>query len=229
MTDPNPMMMIMFDNMGFVGESETVEQAVRPTDEQFAFNIGDTALLAMANTPLENDLVVVKMLRASKYADEFPNWEERLLNSYVLCKIFSRADTETSMGWVSRLKLVPITKYRYKQARAWQKDGFPEYLPEWVVRRFEEYTNSLAEQAPDSIPRSVKCPGCGSTDIVLQVARRLVYKGRAGLLTINGVDQYITVSIPEEEDTHVAELYCTDCDSRATLTDDEWALPGITR
>ena len=225
--EAHPLMVMLFGQHSFVGEAEKVENEIMPLEEQLTFTVGDCAIIAQANTQLENDLIFAKMLDASQHAETFPDWAEREMNSFVLCEYFSAADPDFSIGWFSRLKLLPIKQYRYKQARGWRKNGFPDELPDWIMKNHEWYTEQLAEHSPGTVPRSVHCPNCNSTDIELIVVRKLEYRSRVGSLTIDGHEFFVPVMDPVETSTHVARLRCKGCDSKAELTDDEWQLPGI--
>lgn len=238
MTEPNPLMALMLQSASFVGMSASVEVEIQPLPQQLAFGPGDVAILATANTPLEGDFTVLKCLDPAEYADQFPDWQDRLMgvgvggfvdswNSHVLCEAFGREDQELTIGWFSRVKLLPIAKYRYKEARSWLKKGWPDEIPDWVTKYHRKYSDALAVQAPDKVPRSVICPNCKSNEVELKVSRRVVYSGMAGQLTIDGKPRYITVTDPVIDDSHVSVLHCLSCDSTGDLEDDEWDLPGI--
>lgn len=225
--EPHPLMVMLFGNQSFVGDAEKVENEIMPLEDQLSFDVGDAAIIAQANTQLENDLVFVKMLSPTGHTEMFPDWAEREMNSFVLCEYFSASDPTFGIGWFSRLKLLPIKNYRYKQARSWRKNGFPDELPDWIMQCHERYTNLLSQQAPDTVPRSVHCPNCNSTNIDIIVVRKLEYRGRAGSLMIEGREFFVPVTEPAETSSHVAKLHCKACDSKANLDDDEWQLPGI--
>jgi hypothetical protein len=230
MSDENaahPLMVMLFGQQSFVGDAEKVENEIMPLEEQLAFDVGDCAIIAQANTQLENDLVFVQMLSAIDHQDTFPDWADREMNSFVLCEYFSAGDKEFNIGWFSRLKLLPIKKYRYKQARGWRKNGFPNEMPEWIMANHEKYTEQLSKHSPETVPRVSHCPNCQSTDVEIVVIRKLEYRGRVGVLTIDGHEFYVPVTDPVETSTHIARLHCKGCDSKADLADDEWQLPGI--
>ena len=224
---PDPLMVLLFSQNSFVGAAEKVENEIMPVDEQLSFTVGDAALVAQANTQLENDLVFARAINPEQHQETFPDWADREMNSYVLCEYFSAEDPEFSIGWFSRLKLIPIKAYRYKQARGWRKNGFPREWPDWIRDNFEKYTEVLAERSPDTVPRPTHCPNCQSTDVEIVVVQTNDFRGRVGSLTIDGHEFFIPVTEPKETTTHVARLQCNNCDSQATLADDEWRLPGL--
>ena len=227
MSEPHPLMAMMLSHNSFVGGAEEVEADIMPLDDQLKFTVGDAALMASANTPLEDTTCVLRMVNAEEHAETWPDWVEREFNSFVLCEAFSREDREITLGWFSRLKLLPIPKYRYKETRRWIKAGFPDDLPEWVMVRYRKYTDQLSERAPSTVPHSVRCPHCKSQDIQLVVKRRLTYTARVGVIVVEGHEYYVPTEQPNESSTHGAQLHCTSCDSTADLDDEDWNLPGI--
>jgi hypothetical protein len=163
------------------------------------------------------------------YEETYPDWQDRvLLKDHVLVELFSCEDPEFSVGWVHRLKLMPIKKYRYRELRSWRKNGFPESVPEWVMKYYREYTDKIAEQAPDKVPVAITCPKCGKRNVELVVTRRLTWTARAGLMKYNGeMMRHVPVNDPEMESSHDARLVCVDCENSVDLSDDEWVLPNI--
>jgi len=235
MSEPHPLMMLLLGGTSFVGPSEAFEDRIQPIQAQLDFGPGSHAILAMANTPLERDFVIAKGVDPAKHAEEFPDWEERMAGlagsgwaSHVLCQLFSRVDPELTIGWVSRLKLFPISSYRYREARKWLTEGFPEELPEWVEQTYLKWTDELAKQAPDTVPRIIACPACQGRHVIIEVVRQITYTAKVGLVTLDDQDHYVPVSDVEEESEHQARLRCEDCDQIGDLTDEEWNFPNLT-
>src|SRR5262245_16588291 len=225
----NPLLAIMLGANNFVGGAEVVENEIRQLPDQLAFGPGDAAVLAAANTALERDFGVVYAIDPEEHAEEFPDWEERMLNSFVLCEHFSRNDAQVSIGWFNRLKLLRIPKYRYKEARRWVKNGFPEEIPEWVNKVYTKYTDQLADMAPDRVPKSVKCPNCKSRQVQMIVVRTVTYEARAGVVQQEGKDHYVSLEDPDQTSTHTVNLVCQDCNTVGAIPDDsEWDIPGLT-
>ena len=235
MSDPHPLMMLLLTQASFVGPAEQIEDNIQPIQAQLDFGPGDFAILAMANTPLERDFVIAKGVDPVKYADQYPDWEERMAGlagsgwgSHVLCQLFSRSDPELTIGWVSRLKIFPISSYRYREARKWLREGFPEHSPPWIEQTYLKWTDELAKAAPEVVPQVVQCPACQGRHVVIEVIRQLGYTAKAGMIKVDGKDHYIPVTNVDQTDEHSARLRCEDCDQIGDLTDDEWSLPDIT-
>ena len=228
MSETNPFMAMILEHNSFVGPSEEVQAHIEPLPEQQAFGAGDIAIVASANTALEGDFTVAKGLDPIEYEEIFPDWQDRvLMKDHVLCEFFSREDTEFSIGWVHRLKLLPVKRYRYRELRSWRKTGFPDELPEWVLKYYRAYTDALAAQAPDKVPVAITCPNCHQRNVELVVTRTLEWTCRAGLMVYEGEQRHLPVAEPDLTSHHVAILRCIDCKQEADLTDEEWVLPNI--
>lgn len=229
MSDENPLLALVLASNSFLGAAEAVEHEVMPLDTQRDLKPGDAAVVAHAATPLERDLTIVKLLDAEKYSQNFPDWEERVtLKSYVLCEAFSADDPEPHLGWFSRVKLLPITRYRYTQARFWTKVGFPEEFPDWVLAAHDGYNDAIAEQAPTRVARAASCEECGKRKVFLEVWRYVKYSGRVGHRTIDGEEKLVPIQDADVEEHYTPTLTCRDCGYSRKLTDDEWTMPGIT-
>lgn len=230
MSEVDPLMLLMFQQHSFAGiASADVEQELMPLDAQLFFGPGDVAMMAASDTMLDSDFTLIQAVDPAQFAETYPDWEERLLNSYVLCNIFSRDDPIMHLGWVSRVKVLPISSEHYEEALTWLEKGFPMEAPDWTLEYFRQYTDALSERAPGLVPKAVTCIHCESREVELIVKRNLTYTSRAGVILIEGVERHIPLSEVQEASTHTAQLHCTNCHASADLSDDEWQLPNITR
>lgn len=226
--DEHPVMALMLEHNSFVGRAVKVEDEITPLPNQLDFGPHSTAIVAMANTMLEQEFTVVRGLEPADHAEVYPDWEERMVRrDHVLCESFSRRDNTITIGWFHRLKLIPIPSYRYKECRSWRKNGFPDELPPWVQNLYRGYSDALSARAPDKVPRQVTCPECGERKVELVVTRRLTYKAMAGQVESEGKDKFVPLAQPDEDSHHVAQLRCPDCEATADLNDEDWYLPGI--
>jgi len=227
MPEHNPMLAMLLESNSFVGMAPDVENEIMPIDAQLNFGPGDVAMLAGANTPLESDFAIVQAIDPEQKAETYPDWEERLLNSYVLCSKFSKNDPEVSIGWFSRVKILPISHQHYEEALGWLVNGFPDEVPSWCETYHHRYVDQLAQHAPEIVPRGVVCPYCESRDVALIVQRRLEYTSKAGTVLHDGKNLFVPINQVEESSTHTATLRCKNCKAYADLGDEEWNLPGI--
>jgi hypothetical protein len=228
MSDPHPLMMMLLNQSAFAGGAESVENEIMPLESQLTLTPGVHCMVAASNTPLERDFVMATMVDAEQHSGDFPDWEERMLNSYVLCEYWSRDDPDTHLGWFSRLKLVPITEEHYQDADSWRPDDWPHEMPDWATDYLRIYTDQLSDRAPERVPHVVSCPNCGERDVQIKVVRRLTYEARAGELSHEEQRRYVPLHELDVEENYFARLICPDCGSVAEMEDHEWFLPGIT-
>lgn len=222
----HPILALMLEQNSFLGSSTNMEDDIMPIQAQLDFGPGDVAMLGASQCPAERDFALVQCLNAEDYAETFPDWQERVeVRDYVLCTHFSRADREISIGWFSRLKLMPIDYEHYEEALGWIATGFPEDAPDWVNQYWRTYADELNKLAPDKVPSSVTCEICGSHEVGLEITRKSEYKGRAGRVVVDGHEIFIPITDPDETHTQVGQLVCADCHATAKLDESSWRLP----
>lgn len=221
----NPLMVMMFQNSSFAGEAENVENEIMPLESQLTMTPGTHCLVATASSQLEQDFVVATMLDAQAHSQAFPDWEERLLRSYVLCDYWSEEDRTTNIGWFSRVKLMPISDEHYESMEDW-RTAWPDTPPSWVVDYLRDYTDQLSRRAPEWVPHAVTCPVCTGRDVSLRVFRQITFHAVAGQIIHDDETKFIPLTEPTIDSSHIARLICGDCGSTADLEDEEWVLPG---
>ena len=222
MPELNPLLAIMHGEHSFVGESLDMESKILPIPEQSALVPGDRALLGTSSAPVESDFGLVEVLDASQYAETYPDWEERVLLSYVLCRHFSSEDPEFTLGWWHRVKLMPVAVVYYNEALEWMKTGFPENPPEWVNDSWTNYAGKLSVLMPDRVPAPLFCPQCESSHINLDVRWVITKSARAGKVTTDDKENYIQVSDCDQQVVSSAQLNCESCGAYAVLDDGDW-------
>lgn len=228
MTDrsPHPMMMMLLEQSTFVGPSETVEDEITPLDDQLNLVPGNKCIAAAANTMLEQEFTFMEILDAEEYAEQFPDWYERVtVKIHVLCRYYSQTDPEGTLGWFARLKLLPISEEHFEVMKGWLEDEFPDDLPEWVRDYYSGYTDELNKQAPHRVPTLTTCPYCHERKVEIRVINKITYRGLCGELTIEGHLLHVPVNDMQEQHEHTASLHCTNCGKHATMSDDEWRIP----
>lgn len=225
MSDFSPFLAIFSRGDSFVGQAEQFEADMEPFEEQLAIGIGDVALLAQSQVPLEQDLAFAKVLDPTEFVATFPEPREH----HLLCSLFSREDQETSIGWVHRLKLMPITQEQYQLACEWPNEGWPEELPKWCEEVYKVFSAKLSAIRPDIAPLVVECPQCGSDEVMIRVDRTLSYRARAGHVQLGDVIRYVPITEVEHHHEHKAWLECQnqECGATGNMEDEEWTLPGI--
>lgn len=226
MTEDNPILSMLLHANHFVGPGAEVDENMEPLPSQYAMGIGDKALLANANTPLEEDFTLLEIIDPEPHAGIYPDWEERWgMNRHVLAQYFSFDDPEGGVGWFPRVKLLPLSEERYAEALVWKTEGFPIAAPDWVEEMFTAYTDQISSQDPGLIPVLVTCGNCGSRNVHLHVQAMRRWDGRAGQVIKDGEIRYIPVNEPDVETDWSGHLKCMDCKAAGELDNDDWDLP----
>jgi hypothetical protein len=230
----HPILAMMLNDNSFLGQAEAVENEIMPLQTQLEMKPGDHAILAAASTPLERDFVMITVLDPERHEGTFPDWEERLLNSYLLCEYFSREDMAVSIGWFARVKMLPISAEHWREADGWrEQEHWPNRIPDWAEQYYLEYSNQLSKVAPERVTKKAICPYCDSLNVALRVIIREEVLANAGSIQAKQSDgSYRTVYLPCSDAAtqmeYTAHLQCQDCGASADLKDEEWDLPGRT-
>lgn len=207
-----------------VGE-RNMDEDLKPFSAQFDLAPGDKAIVSTAESMIDKDFTAVEILNPEAYAATFPDWEERFQKSYVLCQWNSEADQTGDIGWFARVKLIGVTEEHYSEIQSWVAEAnFPESPPDWLNGYYNEYTDSLAEVSPGSVPVTPTCPECGARDIQLHAVHMHRLSAQAGKITRDGRTVYTARSDPSRDTVSEAHLHCMTCNAMGDLDDDEWEL-----
>jgi hypothetical protein len=172
---------------------------------------------------VEQDFTLLKLLDPEEHKDAFPNWEERLQRSYVLCEWLSNDDPEGDIGWFSRVKLVEITEEQYAEVKTWiREDALPDEPPDWLDEAYALYTERLSKMAPDDVTVNVLCGECGSRKVEIHIYHAIRKAAPAGQVEKDGKTVFLPMGHRGSSDC-VAQihLHCQDCNARRDLDDDE--------
>lgn len=226
MPDLNPGLMIALAKSNIVGDTETIDRELKPTDQQFALKPGDHAVTIATNSIVDQDFVCIEILDPEQHKEEFPDWEHRLQNSYVLCRWFSAKDVHGGIGWYTRVKLVPITDEQYAdvEQRRDQDEGFADEPPDWLYDAYDNYMDALHQREPSKVPAPVSCPHCQSRNTELNITYSVSLSAKAGMLIKNGKEKYVQVTDIEKEESLDAHLFCGDCRAKADLDESEFGF-----
>jgi hypothetical protein len=210
---------LMVGSSPFSQHAQHADQQIRPFLSQYDMGVGDTAIMASTHSIVDKELIVLKLIDPKEYVSEYPDWEKRMENSFVLCEWIGRHNREGATGWFSRVKLIQITFEQYEEAKGWIQEPKtqPETPPDWVDKAFEVYTDHLAVHAPDSVPKRVTCGNCGGRDVQLHALSNMRFAAYVGEVTVNGETRYVMIS--DKQDAHQvdAHLHCDDCGHRASI------------
>lgn len=161
---------VMFDS-GFAHDH--VADGAMPSEEQRGIGPGD--LCAITHTeggnPSEREFMIAEVLNPESYAEEFPDWETRLLNSYVLTRWYVRGNLPNGeLGWLARAKLVVFSREHFDIMMTWIRGEDHGALPPlWLLERYNESLAGLAEANRESMPMPIRCPNCKSYAVMVKV------------------------------------------------------------
>lgn len=222
----NPIAALMLLGMDVVGANKKFDENTRPTNEQYAVKIGDRVILAKTNSKMDSDIVFGVVLDPAEHADDYPDYEDRLLRSYMLVRWRSTEDIKGDNGWFARVRLIPITDDAdWTEVDTWfLTESFPEKFPDWMQERYLSLTESLGE-INENVPKLVRCPGCQGPNVILKAVHTCYITGKAGLITEeDGRELYIIFGEGQEENNVEHRLICEDCGAFASLDEDESGL-----
>lgn len=205
-----------------VGE-RNMDDGLKPFQAQYDMGPGDLAIVSTAESFIDRDFTAVTLVDPAEHTEEFPDWEERLQNSYVLCQWISERDPDGDVGWFARVKLIAVAEEHFSNIKEWvAKQNFPESPPAWLTGYYNEYQDSLAQVTPGAVPVTPTCPNCGSRQIQIHAMHVQRLAAQAGELSKDGQVKYVARHDPTMDCTTEAHLHCMDCNDRGDLDDDDW-------
>ena len=170
---------------------------------------GDYAILPGTAANIDQSITIFKILNPEEHKEEFPDWEERLQNSYVLGWLTDEEDVEGYLGWASRVKLIQLTQEQYENVQQMLVDGKPERMPEWLDTLYHQYQKDLAAESPDNVPAPVTCSRCGKYTVTLHFSHstELIFEVGKNLKD----DTYAVLPSYHRSCTSKARLVCHSC------------------
>lgn len=218
--------MMVLAGSNIIGDAE-VHDDVRPTESQCAIKPGDKALFAQHHSEIDDAFTLLEVLDASEYAVPFPDWETRLMGSYVLCFWLSDDDQTGDIGWFHRTMLIQITDEQHAEVRGWiENKKFPEIRPDWIVETYESFTRSVSRQDPNRIPDVAECEKCKSTDMFVVIKHKTMVWAMAG--HFDSLDDRNDVYVPMSEGQHecetVSSVLCRTCQHEKVLADGQLSI-----
>jgi hypothetical protein len=221
----NPLVSLLLASNDMIGDLTTVEDEVRPTESQYAIQVGDNVLIASTSAHIDHDLGFGVVVDPLEYQALFPDYEDRLLRSFLLIKWRSRDDNLGDLGWFSRVKLIPISEDQGEQANGWFETGFPEEPDAWVRDSYTALTQELAT-FNEGVPSPVICPGCGSNNTVLRAIKTNQMVGQVGVVTQNDQTLYVFLGPTHDHEDIGFRITCSDCGANAAVGGDQIGVPS---
>lgn len=215
MTDDfNPMVGMSLAKMDVITTIIQTDE-IRPIPAQFNMGPGTTAVVASSISGDDESLTVAKILDPEEYKDRYPDFGDRLLNSYVLCKYHEAPpfnEPDGSVGWFSRVKLIELPEEHYAEILGFiEKDVFPPSPPSWLSEAYDKFNVELSAVSPDTVPAPIRCPNCGKYDVNLHIEHVVSLVTDVGILTREGEQAMVPTGDHDHSCMSTAKLVCTKC------------------
>jgi hypothetical protein len=223
----NPILGLVLAQSNLLQEAEEVDHRLKPTPSQYQIGPGVFAVIAGTDAKLDQDLTAVKVLDPEQHAETWPDWQERVQNSYLLCQWNSALDPVGGIGWFARVRLIELDEDKYREIRHWLEDwsnNAPSDMPTWMTERYNQYTDALAAASPGLIPQTAKCGVCGSANVAFVFKHYTEFISQAGELQTDGATYFVPLTDSRSECKSVAHLACHDCQSERHLETNEVQL-----
>lgn len=201
-----------------------VVDGVKPSNSQRNIEPGDQCVVSLTNSRLNSDVVVAEILDPSEHAIQFPDWEERVMRSYVLVNWVADEDPTGGIGWFDLTRMVVLTKEQYSDLHTRiviEEMGTP---PEWLMPLYAKYLEELSDLAPEVVAKMVQCPSCQGKNVELHALKVVQVISSASQKMTDGKTVYGLGSPPEISTHQDVHLHCNDCTQKGLLSEDEWHL-----
>lgn len=201
---------------------------VMPSKEQLGLVPGDYVAITHSEQPSDSEFMIAEVINPELHAEEFPDWEDRLLASYLFVKWYSRGNLEGLLGWVPRAKLVLCSESQFQTMTSWIKgeETLGDNPPDWLVVLYNNALAGLADANPEGMPYPVKCPDCGGFGVLVKLTKTATEHYAMG--TGHEVrdeewkkENHWHVVTPYHKDYKtVADLLCKECGYETRLPDE---------
>lgn len=199
-----------------------------PSADQRAVVPGD--LVAVTTSQEGDEFTIAKVLNPEDHAEDFPNWEERDLQSLVLAKIYTPSDHSGYLGWLPRPRLVPVTEDQWNQMMRWiTRDEWADQTPAWLTRLYNKTLVGLAEANPEDMAMPIRCPECDSPSVIIKLTHHHVNTYAMGNKPgeheqgVRAKALYVVSPYRQDQKT-VTDLICLDCDHTEELPEEQELL-----
>lgn len=212
--DFNPMLGFTLAQMDIITDSIATDD-IRPIPSQFNMGPGTTAVVASSMSADNESLTVATILDPEEYKDTYPDFGDRLLNSFVLCKYYESGPFKEqggSIGWFSRVKLIEVPQEHYDEVYGFiETDDFPKEPPSWLGEAYDKFQVELSSVSPDIVPSPIGCANCGKFKVSMHLEHTVSLVTEAGVLTRNGEEKIVPIGDHSRSCMSIAKLVCTNC------------------
>ena len=203
---------------------DPISDRLMPSRAQLELGPGDLCLLAAAEQdPDERTYQLAQLLDPIDYADQYPDWEERVVvRTYLFGRWYDGENDLGGLGWFPRVRLIKLDQWQWDQVMAHIRGKKPLEVPcRWMLQLFSEAVIGVADANPDvPMSRPLPCGTCGSLTVVARLFKSMDTEGVFGTFSNtpgkNPRDIYMgnTLYFKEEER---AWLRCISCGASVEL------------
>lgn len=225
---PEPIKELLKSIIGNTLHSESAHDSdadvINPAVEQYNLGPNDLCVIAEGDVEAADEQMfdLVELLDPAEFAGEFPDWEERVMNSYVLGNWYGEENEEGQLGWFPRVKLMKIDQDQW--IKFWQHNfgGVRLDIPSgWITQRFSELVIGLADANPDlDFPRPIQCMECGGLTVFIELRTTRMVRSQAGAFhgqTDKDPNHLYGISNVNDDRDAVWHLWCCSCDYRMEI------------
>lgn len=208
--------------LGETPRHEVTADIVNPNQEQYNLGPGDQCLVILGQNEEpravdDTTYTLVQILDPEEFTEEFPDWETRLMNSYVLGMWYGAGNDLGELGWFGRVNLMKINGWQWAATEA-HNTGKKELLMPcpWLIRRYGETIEGLRIANPElEMPSPICCGHCSSPSVLMKYRQTQETIGIVGAypVSLQGKDpnDFYLLSENSVRDERAAQLMCLDC------------------
>lgn len=217
-----PPLMTMVSSSDVAWTAFCIERDLKPLPEQFALAPGDHAIAMAGESLIDQTVALIEIQTPEEYAERYPDYEERALNSYVLTT-YHVPNEPPAVGWYARCRLIPLSAEEYEGLKPVFLDGVMTGTepPTWLRDRWQAMMDRQAEADPKLVPKHVKCPSCSGRDVQLHLEVTALAAPAAGETEEDGKTVYTPIGALEWDTKYAAHLHCDTCGAQAHLDPNE--------
>jgi len=150
------------------------DDEVRPSEEQLSLVPGDYVAITHSEDKADSEFIIALVADPELHAETYPDWEDRLLRSYLLLTWYSRNNQTGKVGWVPRSKLVKATKEQWETMMGWITTGngpSDSASPDWLISLYNHSLYGLWKANQDGMPQPIVCPECASPAVLVKLVK----------------------------------------------------------
>ena len=209
---------------GHASGADRLNDEYMPSSGQLNLNAGDKCVVSYGGVEDQSaGILLLEILDPAEHEAQFPDWEERVYNGWLLGKYWTKdhleLDEEPDLGWFSRISMLKLEEeWQWPLYWKWMQDGtLPENPPPWVLTHYLDIFQGISENNNDLLPNAYQCGECGSRAVLLVATRTEEFKYFVGrhprydqkYETENGVYAYTRYGKKEDSVTHIE---CYECE-----------------